>query len=146
MYAIRSYYGTDIRRLAREFREQYPEFNDIPVVPVSTPDFVGCLESGYALAVKAIVEYVVPEDTTKVGKRKKQVNVLASSMLTPGDLEHINRITSYNVCYTKLLRNQKERSSLFLHDWRNVPSRSVSAVGSGWTSMKRTASSDYFAH
>ncbi len=84
--------GTDIRRLAREFREQYPEFNDIPVVPVSTPDFVGCLESGYALAVKAIVEYVVPEDTSKVGKRKKQVNVLASSMLTPGDLEHIKEL------------------------------------------------------
>ena len=81
--------GTDIRRLVREFREQYPEFNDTPVVPVSTPDFVGCLESGYALAVKAIVEYVVPEDTTRVGKRKKQVNVLAGAMLTPGDLEHV---------------------------------------------------------
>lgn len=84
--------GTDIRRLVKEFREQHPEFNDIPVVPVSTPDFVGCLESGYALAVKAMVEYVVPEDTTKVGKRKKQVNVLAGAMLTPGDLEHIKEL------------------------------------------------------
>ncbi|MEW6676398.1 MAG: nitrogenase iron-molybdenum cofactor biosynthesis protein NifN [Pseudomonadota bacterium] len=84
--------GTDIRRLVQEFRTQYPEFNDIPVVPVSTPDFVGCLESGYALAVKAIIEYVVPEDTTRVGKRKKQVNVLAGAMLTPGDLEHLKEL------------------------------------------------------
>lgn len=84
--------GTDIRRLVKEFREQHPEFNDIPVVPVATPDFVGCLESGYALAVKAMVEYVVPEDTTKVGKRKKQVNVLAGAMLTPGDLEHVKEL------------------------------------------------------
>lgn len=84
--------GTDIRRLEKEFREKHPEHNDVPVVPVSTPDFVGCLESGYALAVKAIVEYVVPKDTTRVGKRKKQVNVLAGSMLTPGDLEHIKEL------------------------------------------------------
>jgi nitrogenase molybdenum-iron protein NifN len=59
---------------------------------VSTPDFTGCLESGYALAVKAIVEYVVPEDATRVGKRKKQVNVLAGAMLTPGDLEHVKEL------------------------------------------------------
>lgn len=84
--------GTDIRRLVKEFRAQHPEFDDIPVVPVNTPDFTGCLESGYALAVKATVEYVVPEDVTRVGKRKKQVNVLAGAMLTPGDLEHVKEL------------------------------------------------------
>jgi len=84
--------GTDIRRLVKAFRERHPEFDDIPVVPVSTPDFMGCLESGYALAVKAIVEYVVPEDTGKVGRRRKQVNVLAGAMLTPGDLEHVKEL------------------------------------------------------
>jgi len=84
--------GTDIRRLVRDFREQYPEFNDIPVVPVNTPDFTGCLESGYALAVKAVIEYLVPEGTRLAGKRKKQVNVLAGSLLTPGDLEHIKEL------------------------------------------------------
>ena len=93
--------GADIRRLVKEFREQHPEFNDIPVVPVNTPDFVGCLESGYALAVKAIVDYVVPPSpqpspegggSGKVGRRKKQVNVLAGAMLTPGDLEHVKEL------------------------------------------------------
>ena len=81
--------GADIRRLVKVFREQHPEFASIAVVPVVTPDYVGCLESGFALAVKAMIEYVVPADTSRVGKRKKQVNVLAGSMLTPGDLEHI---------------------------------------------------------
>ena len=84
--------GTDIRRLAKDFHEQYPEFKDIPVIPVNTPDFTGCLESGYALAVKAVIEYMVPEGMRLAGKRKKQVNVLAGSLLTPGDLEHIKEL------------------------------------------------------
>lgn len=84
--------GTDIRRLVKDFREQNPEYDGIPVVPVNTPDFTGCLESGFALAVKAIIEFVVPEDTTRVGRRKKQVNILAGAHLTPGDLEHIKEL------------------------------------------------------
>jgi nitrogenase molybdenum-iron protein NifN len=81
--------GTDIRRLVREFRARHPEYDGIPVVPVNTPDYTGGLESGFALAVQAIVECVVPADTTRVGRRKKQVNILAGAHLTPGDLEHI---------------------------------------------------------
>ncbi len=84
--------GTDIRRLVRDFREQNPEYDAIPVVPVNTPDFTGCLESGFALAVKATIEFVVPEDTSRVGRRKKQVNILAGAHLTPGDLEHIKEL------------------------------------------------------
>jgi nitrogenase molybdenum-iron protein NifN len=81
--------GTDIHRLVREFRARHPEFYGIPVVPVNTPDYTGCLESGFALAVRAVIEFVVPEDTSRVGRRKRQVNVLAGSHLTPGDLEHV---------------------------------------------------------
>jgi len=80
--------GSDIRRLVREFRAKYPEYADIAVVPVNTPDYGGCLESGFALALEAIVDVLMPE-TRHVGRRRKQVNVLASSMLTPGDIESI---------------------------------------------------------
>ncbi len=83
--------GTDIKRLVREFYAAYPEFTHIPIVPVNTPDFTGCLESGYALAVKALFEVLVPQ-ASLVGKRKKQVNVLAGSHLTPGDIEHIKEL------------------------------------------------------
>jgi nitrogenase molybdenum-iron protein NifN len=105
--------GTDIRRLVREFRQQHPEFAATAVVPVNTPDFSGCLESGFALALEAIIEVMVEEsgnhhpdlilagaDTFPLpqgegprkrvaGRRKKQVNVLCASMLTPGDTEAI---------------------------------------------------------
>jgi nitrogenase molybdenum-iron protein NifN len=80
--------GTDIRRLVREFRARHPEFAGIAVVPVNTPDYAGCLESGFALALEAIIDTLVPE-TRHARRRRRQVNVLASSMLTPGDIETI---------------------------------------------------------
>jgi len=80
--------GSDIRRLVREFRDKYPQYRHIAVVPVNTPDFAGGLESGFALALEAIVDVLVPE-TRHAGRRRKQVNVLASAMLTPGDIETI---------------------------------------------------------
>lgn len=83
--------GTDIHGLVRQFRLEHPQFDGIPVVAVNTPDFSGCLESGYALAVKAMIDVLVPE-TACVGKRRNQVNVLAGSLLTPGDLEHIKEV------------------------------------------------------
>ncbi|BCK87080.1 nitrogenase molybdenum-iron protein beta chain [Sideroxyarcus emersonii] len=118
--------GTDIKRLVKDFYIAYPEFAHIPVVPVNTPDFTGCLESGYALAVKAVLETLLPQHVphpnpdgttshstkpasgqvagylppageganakSNVGRRKKQVNVLAGSFLTPGDIEHVKEL------------------------------------------------------
>lgn len=95
--------GTDIKRLVKQFYAAYPEFAHIPLVPVNTPDFTGCLESGYALAVKAVIETLLPASAPStasggglgrgtVGRRKKQVNVLAGSFLTPGDIEHIKEL------------------------------------------------------
>jgi nitrogenase molybdenum-iron protein NifN len=94
--------GTDIKRLVKDFYAANPEYAHIPIVPVNTPDFTGCLESGYALAVKAIIETLLPTIAPSppggglgggpVGKRKKQVNVLAGSFLTPGDIEHIKEL------------------------------------------------------
>jgi len=80
--------GTDIRRALKDFRVAHPEFAHVAVVPVNTPDYVGCLESGYALAIESLIETLVPEGES-AGKRPKQVNVLASAMLTPGDIEAI---------------------------------------------------------
>jgi nitrogenase molybdenum-iron protein NifN len=78
--------GTDIRGVVKAFRARHPEFDRIAVVPVNTPDFVGCLESGFALAVEAMIDVLVPGRRT-VGRRRRQVNVLAGSALTPGDIE-----------------------------------------------------------
>ncbi len=83
--------GTDVKRLLREFRNTYPQYAGIAIVVVNTPDYSGCLESGFALALEAIIEELVPQTAhlQHAGRRRRQVNVLASSMLSPGDIESI---------------------------------------------------------
>lgn len=87
--------GSDVAMAVKQFRDLHPEFAEIPVVPVSTPDFSGCLESGFASATRAIIEALVPDAATaetQPGRRRRQVNVLAGSFLTPGDLEHLKQL------------------------------------------------------
>lgn len=87
--------GSDVNMALRGFRKKYPQFDTVPVVPVSTPDFSGCLETGFAKAMEAIIRTLVPpaaEATTVPGRRRRQVNVLVGSSLTPGDLEELKEI------------------------------------------------------
>jgi nitrogenase molybdenum-iron cofactor biosynthesis protein NifN len=80
--------GADIQRTVAMFRTQYPNHDDVAVIPVATTDTIGCLESGFARAVEAIVATLVP-DVPSVVRQPRRVNVLASAMLTPGDIETI---------------------------------------------------------
>ncbi len=93
--------GSDVLRAVREFRTKYPEYNDVAVVPVNTPDFTGCFETGFAAAVKAMIDVLVPaaeEGGTQPGRRQRQINVMASSALTPGDVEELKEIIeSFNL-------------------------------------------------
>ncbi len=87
--------GADVHRNVREFREKYPQYAHVAVVAVNTPDFTGCVESGYAAAVYELINALVPEAAvagTKPGNRQRQVNVLVSPMLTPGDLETLRHL------------------------------------------------------
>jgi nitrogenase molybdenum-iron protein NifN len=87
--------GADVHRNVREFREKYPEFNDVAVVAVNTPDFTGSVETGYAATLVEIIKALVPDAKdaqTFPGRRKRQINVLASYMLTPGDLEALTEV------------------------------------------------------
>ncbi len=81
--------GADIKRAVYQFRTRYPEHEKTAVVAVNTPDFAGSFESGFAVAVKGIIETLVPDDQTRVGARRKQVNVLCGANLTPGDIEFV---------------------------------------------------------
>lgn len=103
--------GADVHRNVREFRAAYPEFADIAVVAVNTPDFTGSVETGYAATLTEIIRALVPDAQTgttdcqsseglavmpdagtKVGRRPRQVNVLVSYMLTSGDIEALHLI------------------------------------------------------
>jgi len=92
--AIKTTQGADISGSVGRFQNEYPELAEhSAVVAVNTPDFSGCFETGFALALKAIIETLVPDTAqsaqSRVGLRHKQVNVLAHANLTPGDLEYI---------------------------------------------------------
>ncbi len=87
--------GSDVRMAVSMFRQKYPEYDAIPVVPVSTPDYTGCLETGFAKAVEAIIKTIVPaagDAGTEPGRRRHQVNLLVGSALTPGDLEELKEM------------------------------------------------------
>lgn len=79
--------GCDIDMAIKEFRKAYPQFETTHVVGVNTPDYTGCLESGFALATLKILQTLVKGANSP--KRKKQVTVLAGSHLTPGDIEEL---------------------------------------------------------
>ena len=71
------------------FRRRNPALDGLGLVFVNTPDFAGGFEDGFAAAVTGIVErYAEPATTTVKG----QVNVLAGSHLTPGDVEELRDV------------------------------------------------------
>ncbi len=87
--------GSDVTMAVKQFRQKYPQFAGIPVVGLSAPDFTGCMESGFAAATKAVIQQLVPTadaGSTRPGRRKRQVNVLVASFLTPGDIEELKDI------------------------------------------------------
>ena len=87
--------GADIVRLVKTFRVAYPQCDAVNIVPVNTPDFTGCLETGYAKALKSMIDTLVPQIETSEDLSKSQavqLNVLAGAMLTPGDVEEIKAI------------------------------------------------------
>ncbi len=78
--------GADIPRTLKAFRSAYPEWDSVAVVPVGAPDRLGCLESGFAAAVEAMITALVPSTPVHL-RRADQVNLLVSPMLTTGDIE-----------------------------------------------------------
>jgi nitrogenase molybdenum-iron protein NifN len=82
--------GADVPRTVQEFRRKHPELEHVAVVPVAASDTLGCLETGFAAAVEAMVQTLVPRRPQ--GRRNaRQVNVLGSAMLSPGDCEELRQ-------------------------------------------------------
>jgi len=82
--------GSDVALALENFREARPEHARVRIVTVNTPDTLGSLESGFALAVEAMIREFVPE-SRQAAQTPRQVNVLVSSMLTPGDVDHLRQ-------------------------------------------------------
>jgi nitrogenase molybdenum-iron protein NifN len=84
---LSSMQGSDMPRTVVEFRARHPEHASVEVIVAPATDTLGCLESGFALAIEAIIEALAPMGSAL--RLRRQVNVLASAMLTPGDVEDI---------------------------------------------------------
>ena len=78
--------GADIKQAVKLFKKEQPKYKNTAIIPVNTPDFYGSLESGYAGAVEAMIEHLVPNKVPSSARRKR-INILVSHMLTPGDVE-----------------------------------------------------------
>jgi nitrogenase molybdenum-iron protein NifN len=80
--------GDDVDGYIDLIRKRHPELEELALVYVSTPDYVGAFQDGWAKAVAKIVKELAEPGPKIAG----QVNVLAGSHLTPGDIEEIREI------------------------------------------------------
>ncbi|HXE95309.1 MAG TPA: nitrogenase iron-molybdenum cofactor biosynthesis protein NifN, partial [Dongiaceae bacterium] len=80
--------GDDVHSAIVHFRQENPQYEQIPVVWASTPDYCGSMQEGYAAAVKAICA-TLPEGGEPV---HRQVNLLPGCQLTPAEVEKLKEI------------------------------------------------------
>jgi nitrogenase molybdenum-cofactor synthesis protein NifE len=80
--------GDDVASAIVHFRQENPEFDHVPIIHASTPDYCGSLQEGYAAAVEAIVA-TLPEGGVTVAN---QVNLIPGSHLTPADVEELKEL------------------------------------------------------
>ncbi|MEH2212335.1 nitrogenase iron-molybdenum cofactor biosynthesis protein NifN [Nostoc sp.] len=85
--------GDDMGRFVKEIRHRHPELDYLPIVLVSTPDFKGTLQDGFAGAVESIVREI-PQKGSKQDACATQITILASSAFTPGDVQEIKEIVT----------------------------------------------------
>jgi len=81
--------GDDVDGYIRLARQKHPELADTEIVYVSTPDYLGAFQDGWAKAVTTLVSQIPQADTPR---REHWVNVLPGSHLTPGDIEELREI------------------------------------------------------
>ena len=84
--------GDDVEGYLRLIREKHPEFDNLAIVYVSTPDFKDAFEDGWSKTVAAMVDRLVKAPDPGILRNPTQVNVLPGSHLTPGDLDELRNI------------------------------------------------------
>jgi nitrogenase molybdenum-iron protein NifN len=83
--------GDDLTGFLKLIRASNPKLNGIALVDVSTPDFQGTFQEGWAAAVTRMLEELVevPQFETRLSRR---VNVLPGCHITPGDIDELRDI------------------------------------------------------
>ncbi len=81
--------GDDVHGYIALARQNHPELADTEIVFVSTPDYAGAFQDGWAEAVTALVSKVPQVGVTQ---RPGAINVLPGSHITPGDIEELREL------------------------------------------------------
>jgi nitrogenase molybdenum-iron protein NifN len=82
--------GDDVNAYLELIRQRHPEIADTALVYVSTPDYVGAFQDGWAKAVEALIRTLVKAPADAAPARR--VNVLAGCHLTAADIEELRDI------------------------------------------------------
>jgi nitrogenase molybdenum-cofactor synthesis protein NifE len=77
--------GDDVSGIVKQLQAEHHQCN---ILNVSTPDYEGGLETGYAKAVEALLQFTVHSSRFTEG----QINVLVGSHLTPADFTELREI------------------------------------------------------
>jgi nitrogenase molybdenum-iron protein alpha/beta subunit len=77
--------GDDVSGIVKQLQAEHHQCN---ILNVSTPDYEGGLEAGYAKAVEALLQFTVHSSRFTEG----QINVLVGSHLTPADFMELREI------------------------------------------------------
>jgi nitrogenase molybdenum-iron protein NifN len=83
--------GDDVDGFIKLIRARHPELDHVALVYVSTPDYKGAFQDGWAKTVDRIVEEFV-EPPSEGAQRARRINVLPGCHLTPGDLEELRDV------------------------------------------------------
>jgi len=86
--------GDDIKGTLIRFREEYPQYDNVLIVPAITPDFNGDAETGYAEAVASLLETALTNISDKSYREKKKINILAGMHLNASDIDWLKRLFS----------------------------------------------------
>ena len=73
--------GDDLEGAVCRLRQQQPELAELPIAVIHSPDFMGGLQEGFAVAVGSLLETFASPGPTIPG----QITVLANACLAPGD-------------------------------------------------------------
>lgn len=87
--------GDDMDGILKNFRKRHPELDHLPIVFVSTADFKGALQDGYAAAVEGIVKTIpTMSQVTPLDYYPSQIVILAGSAFAPGDVQEVKEMVS----------------------------------------------------
>lgn len=82
--------GEDVVGELRQTLAGHEEWSDLSVILAPTPDYAGSLQEGWARAVEAVIDELVPAGR---GMRTlRQVNLLTGAHLTPADVEELREV------------------------------------------------------